>query len=65
MPEKYEAEFVIGTRYFRDSDSQPWEKRNRTSKYLRELWFAGHPQDILARLGITTERRRAEDLSSL
>jgi Asp-tRNA(Asn)/Glu-tRNA(Gln) amidotransferase B subunit len=55
--------FEHGRTYRQDPATLEWEFVTSFSRYRVDCWFNGHPQEVLARLGITTERRRARELA--
>lgn len=55
----------FGRTYFRDSSGQPWEYKCGNVTNTEDYWFIGHPQDVLSRMGITCEKKRAEELADL
>lgn len=56
---------VIGKTYVQMTDDGPWEFSTDYHRSKTDMWFIGKPQEVLARLGITTTEARAEEFCDL
>lgn len=57
--------YVYGRTFVQMNEGGPWEHTSNWMRSKRDLWFIGHPQEVLARLEIQTDRKRAEEFADL